>query len=199
MFNINNIIRKFINKEPLTEKEKFNIINSNRVKKEVLKYLSIRFSNLTIDVLGNFKGNIFDLMDKGLLEGWCWQTTETSIIFLNDDDYIERGNLKLGEYQYYYHSWICFKYKNIEYVFDPCLDILCKKSLYIKLFEPDIKGRVTSKKVKENFVNNFNLIEKDEIHITGNDNVNSSMYRNNTKYKVEIEKGKVKKLEAHYY
>lgn len=62
-------------------------------------------------------------MVKGNLEGWCWQTTESAIIFLNDDDYIERGTLKFDtETPGYYHSWICFKFDDIEYVFDPCLN-----------------------------------------------------------------------------
>ena len=94
-----------------------------------------------------------DLMKLGLLEGWCWQTTETAIMFLNDEDYIERGNLiferysDVNEYKYF-HSWICFKYNNEEYIFDPCLDLLCKRNLYHKIFEVEIMGIVCAKNVR---------------------------------------------------
>ncbi len=80
-----------------------------------------KLSELYIKVLSDYKGSIFELMHMIKLEGWCWQTTESAIIFLNDDDYIERGYLKLNEgKRKYYHSWICFKFNNIEYIFDPC-------------------------------------------------------------------------------
>lgn len=41
--------------------------------------------------------------------------------------------------------------------------------------------------------------KKHEIHITGNDDISSPMYRNSTGYKAEIEDGKIKKLVAHFY
>ena len=49
-------------------------------------------------------------------------------MFLEDEDYIERGNLIFERYDEkitynYFHSWICFKYKDEEYVFDPYLNL----------------------------------------------------------------------------
>lgn len=227
MFEVSSIIKKLMNKEPLTEQERFKILNSKKVKPEVLEYLSSRFETLTIEICGDYEGNVLELMQRGLLEGWCWQTTETSIVFLNDNDYIERGNLKFGEYKSYYHSWICFVFDNEEYVLDPCLDLLCKKSLYSKIFETEVKGKSTAKEVRdflidcvlnpkskekdtsetekaaEEFMKKFfgSALDrqKDETHISGNDNVDSPMYRNNTGYKAEIENGKIRKLVAHYY
>ena len=165
------------------------------------------------------------------LEGWCWQTTESSIIFLNDNDYIERGNLIFERYKLldkkYYHSWINFSYNDLEYTFDPCLNILCDKKIYQEVFETDIMGRVNANEVRDELINailnpkskkidnssSSKFIDKfmkkyfgdtleqkkDEIHITGNDDVNSPMYRNSTGYKAEIEDGKIKKLVAHFY
>ncbi len=219
------VIIKLFNKNALTERERFEFLRQKQVKTEILEYLSSRFKNLYIEICGDYEGNILDLMKKKLLEGWCWQTTETAIVFLNDDDYIERGNLKFKEYKDYYHSWICFKFKNEEYVFDPCLNLLCKKCWYYKIFEIEVKGKVTGKdvlgnliyqiknpklrddsestkearKFVETFFGNAMNSQKTETHINGNDDVTSPMYRNNTGYKASIENGKVKSLVAHYY
>lgn len=146
----------------LTVEKRFDIINAKRVKSEVLEYLKSRFNNLIIEILGDYKGNIFDLMKQGYLEGWCWQTTETSIVFLDDEDYIERGDLKFEENYYYHHSWICFKYEKGEYILDPCLNILCKKDLYHKIFEVDIKGRVTAKQVRDELISKISAPKREE-------------------------------------
>jgi hypothetical protein len=103
--------------------------------------------------MGDFEGTLFELMVKGNLMGWCWETTESAIVFFNDDDYIERGNLNLdNKTPEYYHSWICFKYGNEEYVLDPCLTILCKKKDYERMFTPNIKATIPAKDVKEELI-----------------------------------------------
>lgn len=175
-------------------------------------YLSSKFQNLTIIIPENQRGNIFDLMNRKLLEGWCWQTTETSIVFLKENDYIERGYLKLNQYEDYYHSWICFRYKNEEYVFDPCLEILCRKEVYTSIFETDIKGIVEAKKVREFLIDSIHkskymrwkntgvYIERNisKVKIVGNGDVTAPMYGNNTEYEVEIDNRKTKRLVAYY-
>ena len=52
--------------------DKFKIIRANKVYDEVYKYLESHFDNLKIEILGDYEGNLMDLMNKGLLEGWCW-------------------------------------------------------------------------------------------------------------------------------
>ena len=189
-----------------------------------------KLNNLHIEVLGKYEGSLFELMPVGKLEGWCWQTTESAIVFLNDDDYIERGNLRFDEKTpEYYHSWICFKFNGTEYVLDPCLSFLCKKSDYSKIFKIDVKGKVSAKEVKEelirqvtapkeednskahqafqSFMKSFmgksydSYIEskKDEVIVYGPEDVNSPLYRNAAGYKTEIDNGRVKKLTVHYY
>jgi len=180
-------------------KKRFDIVNSKRIDTKVLEYLVNRFANLKINICGDYEGTLIQLMKKGLLEGWCWQTTETSIVFLNDEDYIERGNLKFSKYKNYYHSWICFKYEDFEYVLDPCLNILCDKTLYYETFEIEVKGKATAKEVKNALIDSINKYKKiNETSIFGDEDVNAPMYRNNTYYKAEIENGKVKKLAARY-
>lgn len=203
------------------------MINSN-VSEEVLKYLQSKLNNLYIEILSKEKTPILKLMENNKLEGWCWETTESAILFLNDDDYIERGNLYFKNNKNgYYHSWVCFKYKNIDYVLDPCLNILCMKDEYIEYFNPTVIGTVTSKNVKEEFIRQVttpkreekksepvlqfmkfleeicsdSCIEKrkNEIIIHGPEDVNTPFYRNGCGYITELENGKVKKLLAHYY
>lgn len=168
MFGINEILSKLINNKPLTEEEKFKILRSKRIDQKVVGYLINILGQLHIEVLGEYDGSLFELMPFGKLEGWCWQTTESAIVFFDDNDYIERGNLNLDERTpEYYHSWICFKYNGVEYVLDPCLSFLCKKRDYYKIFEIDVKGSVTAKAVREELIRQVTSpkeIENIEIH-----------------------------------
>lgn len=230
MIGINDILEKVICGEPLTEEDRFKILRSKRIEPKVVEYLMEKLNNLYIEVLGDYKGSLFELMPVGKLEGWCWQTTESAIVFLNDDDYIERGDLKFDETTpKYYHSWMCFKYDDVEYVLDPCLNLLCKKDDYSKIFEVDVKGRVSAKDVKEELIRQittpkkednsrahksferflkrqlgdsyekYNEKKQNEVIVHGPENVNTPLYRNGAGYKTEIENEKIKKLTVHYY
>lgn len=140
----------------MTEDERFKILKDNRASIEVYKYLKERLENLTIKVVKN-EGSVLELMKKHVLIGWCWQTTESTIVFLNDNDYIERGNLLFEDdellIKIYYHSWINFQYRDMEYTFDPCLNILCAKKLYQEVFETEVRGIVSAKEVRDELIN----------------------------------------------
>ena len=211
----------------LDRQKRFDILRDNMASDEIFKYLENRLQALTIEVCGDYTGLTLDLMRQKALEGWCWQTTESAIVFLLDNDYIERGNLVLDKYTNYWHAWINFHVKNMEYAFDPCLNILCERKLYQEVFETDVKGIVNANIVRDKLIDSIlnpkpkrisnspssihakNFMkkyfgdslerQKDEVHISGNDDVTSPMYRNNTGYKAEIEDGKIKKLVAHFY
>lgn len=225
MVGIKEILNKMLYNKPLTEEEKMVYLNSKRIKPEILEYLCNCFKNLYIEILAKYEGNLFELMKAGKLEGWCWQTTESAIVFLKDDDYIERGNLKLDDKTLeYYHSWICFKYDGVEYILDPCLNILCKKSDYFRIFEVKVLGKVSSKEVKEELIRQITTKDekvseihkemesfwkrilgnsyeskKDEVVVHGPEDVNTPLYRNGAGYKTKIEDGKIKKMTVHYY
>ena len=206
MYGINEILRKNFFKKPLTDAEKFEILHSKKIDIRVVIYLMKKLQYLQIEVLGKYDGNLFDLMNSGKLMGWCWQTTESEIVFLDDDDYIERGYLYFDErYAKYYHSWICFNYNGIEYVFDPCLNLLCKKKDYSKMFETDVKGKVFAKEVKEELVRQIISSTEDkeqnrnEVIAHGPEDVNTPLYRNGAGYKTELKNGKIKKMTVRYY
>ena len=230
MIGVIDILKKVIFGEPLTEEDRFKILRSKRIEPKVVEYLMEKLNDLYIEILGDYEGSLFELMPVGKLEGWCWQTTESAIVFFNDDDYIERGDLKFGEITpKYYHSWICFKYDGVEYVLDPCLNFLCKKDDYSKIFEVDVKGRVFAKDVKEELIKqitspkkednsrahkSFERVleqifgdsyekykeeKKNEVIVDGPENVNTPLYRNGAGYKAEFTDGKIKKLTVHYY
>ena len=120
------------NVSSLDEHERFNLIHSFGIDSNAWQYLEIKLKHLHINILGEHKGNILDLMCKGLLDGWCWQTTESAIVFLEDFDYIARGDLKFGKHRNYWHSWICFKFNDKMFVFDPCLQILVEQYIDAK-------------------------------------------------------------------
>lgn len=227
---LNNYISKKEKVYGKTEKmKKFEKIRSHKVSKKTLEYLKPHFDHLKIKILDDCEGNIMDLMKKEKLNGWCWGTTETAILFLNDNSYIQRGNLKFDEEEIYYHSWIIFKFKGKEYTFDPCLNLLCKKTIFDRVFEVEVKGQVSAKEVKEYFISYVTNPPKKELskekkeyserikkilasiigeealnnkgEIMGPDqtDINDPMYRNDVGYKAKIENGKVKQLVAHYY
>ena len=207
----------------LNEYERFNLINQLDIDNSVFKYVKTRLKNLSIEIGGDYEGNVIELMNKGLLEGWCWQTTESAIVFFKDDDCIERGNLTFSTYKKYWHSWIYFTFDDIAWVFDPCLQILLEKNIYYHIFEiNEIAGVVNAKSVREDLIYRINHRErgkpnksesyishflekyiserqKNETHISGNDDVKSPMYRNNTGYTATIDNGTINTLIAHYY
>ena len=199
----------------LNEHERFKLISQLDIDNSVFEYVKTRLKNLSIEIGGDCKGNVIELMNKGLLEGWCWQTTESSIVFFNDDDCIERGDLKFDAYNKYWHSWICFTFNGIVWVFDPCLQIIVEKNIYYHIFEiNEVAGVVNAKSVKEYLIYRINHHEKEklneseslaqyiferqkyETYIVGDDDVKSLMYRNNTGYTATIDNGTINTLIA---
>ena len=119
----------------------------------------------------------------------------------------------------YYHSWICFNYNGIDYILDPCLNILTKKNYYERIFNTEIITKINAKEVKKTFVNGVKNYKpkdysdsyipeflkelykqkEDEVHIKQKNNVNEPFYRNGSGYRTELKDKKIKKLTAHYY
>ena len=94
------------------EKERFDILENEKIDKKVYYYLKNLLNELKIEISNRYEGNLFDLMKKGKLEGWCWQTTETAALFMQDNDIVYRGDLYFNKYKTYYHAFIQFDYED---------------------------------------------------------------------------------------
>ena len=183
----------------------------------VINYLKERLSNLYIKIGGIYQGNIFDLMNQNALEGWCCQTTESAIVFLDDNDYLERGYLTVENiHSRYYHSWICFNYNSVDYVFDPVLNLITKKNYYERLFNTNVLVKIKASELKKELINKITsykpkecknkvlkeLCDKyknEEAIISVPDDITEPLYRNNSGYKMKHNNNKIKELKAHYY
>ena len=85
----------------MDEKERFDLLEKEKIDKEVYFYLKDMFENLNIEIVGRYQGKLFELMKSEKLEGWCWQTTETAALFMPDDVAIYRGDLYFNKYKTY--------------------------------------------------------------------------------------------------
>ena len=180
-----------------TKKERIDYVNEHQVEREVLNYLIRTYQNLEIKKTPSRETNLLMLMKMQVLMGWCWETTETAVVLL-DDARIERGNLYTSKFTCYEHSWIVFNYKDKEYVFDPCLEFLCESHIYKDAFETEVQASVPSQEVRDYLIDHIKYAH-DEVVIKEQYNITDPMYRNGVGYKAEIEDGKIKKLKAHYY
>lgn len=150
----------------MTEKERFDLLMNEKIDQNVLYYLQFLFKYLNIEICGRYKGTLIELMKKGRLEGWCWQTTESAVLFMPDDSIIYRGDLYFSDYKKYYHSFIVFTLNAKDYVFDPCLGLINTAPLYFETFDVDVKGSVTAKEVKDYFVNYINNPPKRDSYVS---------------------------------
>lgn len=214
----------------LNVNEKLEILRKQKINLKIKEYLDNILKDLTIEVLGNPEDNILNLMKKEKLEGWCFETTESSISFFKDNDCIERGVLFLDSYTpIYYHSWISFKYEGKDYVFDPCLNVICEKKYYYYLFKAKIKSRINSKIVKKELLklisapktkynpeveylvdelfkeilkdkyDDYKKDKENEVRISGTGNIEDPFYINGCGYKVETKENEIIKIKVHYY
>ena len=103
---------------------------------ELLKYLTNKLKDVEVRVGGCSKDKIINLINLNMLEGWCWQSSETCALMFEDTDYVERGNLYFNDNKEnpYFHSWINFEFNGEEYVLDPALNFLCLREKYFKTF-----------------------------------------------------------------
>lgn len=106
---------------------------------------------------------------------------------------------------------------------------MCKKNDYSKIFEINVKGKVSAKEVREELIkqvtslkekynseshkafenfmksfmgdsyNGYKEKRKNEVTVHGPEDVNTPLYRNGAGYKTEISNGKIKKMVVHYY
>lgn len=195
--------------------QRFKLIEKAENRSTVLEYLTERLKGLTIEIGADPGRNIVYLMKRGELVRWCWQTTESAVVCLNDDACIERGHLKGGYGKFgkikneklLWHSWICFSFEDTLWVFDPCLGIIVEKDIYYHIFEiSKVAGRVSAKDVKEDLITRLlfsndkgSTGEKNSVLIWGTEDVNAPMYMTGVRYTALFNNGSISTLTAHYY
>ena len=67
----------------LNEEQRFKIINRKKIPLSVINYLNGILKDIYI-TLENNSGYLLDLMKQEKLTGWCFQTTESAIVFFDD-------------------------------------------------------------------------------------------------------------------
>lgn len=221
--SIDNIISDIEKNDSYKEEQKrLKIIASHRAKDDVYEYILSLVKNLKIEVASSQAHPAEKLI--GNLVGWCWQTTESMAVFFPDSASVIRGNIFFSKNDIYYHSWLCFVYKGKQYIFDPCFNYLCSKKIFDKTFEVEEMANVPVKEIRDCMIYTAkNPIKKEleygseasrkfmktffgniEIRDTGiempySNDVNAPFYRNNSRYKIEMEDEKIKALTVHYY
>lgn len=202
------------------------MIDKEIEKAKVTSYLAERLAPLTIEKDNGKPTSVIELAKSESLIGFCWESTQTCSLFFNDDDYIERGIVMLGEDPFYNHSWICFKLDGKEYVFDPALNQIATKERFYERFKIDegrICSRISVKDIRSYFLRYLkdptmresqtqyqrsryvdfdeSLIKQFEEGniIVGTGNMDDPFFAGVVSYKPTFEGDKIKKLEAHIH
>ena len=181
---------------------------------ELLEYLTEILKNVEIKLGGCSEEKAIDLINRNLLESWCWQSSETCALMFQDTDYVERGNLYFNDEKTneYFHSWISFEFDCKEYVLDPSLNFLCPKEKYFKTFNVELKGVVTVGELKQEFkkqiknkqakiksISKFKSVENPHIVIDGVEDVFAPFFRSDIGCVATIENDEIKSITANYY
>jgi len=189
---------------PIHEDERIAYLQEKEIDNYVISYISQLLNGLKIDIMSLYNGRILDLMSQNKLIGWCWQTAETASIFFDDNDYVERGYLFLDPHrQEYFHSWIAFTFNNNQYIFDPCLNIICERYDFFRIFQVKTVSRIKTKVIKNSLKSRIDYnSEKNtdyEILIPGTEDINGPFFRGTRKYDININKKKILNLHALFY
>ena len=178
---------------------RFAILQQNTVSVKVKKYVDISVRNVEIEIGTEKRTEAIVLAQKGLLEGWCWQTTEFLSPFFNEKSFICRGDLHFSPNEKYYHAWLEFALNNNYYVFDPCLNILCPKEQYDSIFEVEVMSKIPSEKVKKELIEYILSCDEKGVYISGTNNIDDVFYRTNSRVNGKAKKDKILTLVPHYY
>lgn len=174
--------------------ERVNSIKDFIINPKVIAYVEGLFQELTIHIAGVDATDLFTLMRSGELYRYAFETTETISVFFDDEDYLVRGDIKIGTYKEMFHSWLCFTFDGIEYVIDPSLNILCRKDIYEEIFETTINTKVMAISVKKKLVD-LMLSSRKNKEV---DKLSSPLYDNSFRYEGTIIDKKIKSLSVHY-
>jgi hypothetical protein len=166
----------------------------------VTKYIKQRLNPVTISKSPFGTASAIEMINEGNLEGYCWQSAIFLSVFFNNSDLVSRGDVILPDYYGdYFHSWIELKYKGQEYVFDPALDILRKKSDYYQELEVKLKHQIPVEIIKAELIDLVRNSQKKAIFVLGTNNIKDVFFRTNSQVIAEVRENRVKKLAVKFY
>ncbi|MCH5166399.1 MAG: hypothetical protein J1F35_00770 [Erysipelotrichales bacterium] len=196
--------------------EFYHVIRENPAPKEVIDYIYNVILPLKVKIQGNDIMPARCLFHQGKFLSWCWETTQTMAPLIQDA-YIARGILffkrrypvydpKMIEYFNYNHAWIYFMYDGDEYVFDPCLKIICSRSLYDEVFEVNIIKEIPTIEVKQEMLDTLVsagiCLDKEnniyKVNILGTWSKWNNFYTGDIDYTAKLHDNKILNLEAIY-
>ena len=215
MVIMNNAIAYLLRNEENRTSEFYHVLKENPVSKDVIDYIYNVILPLKVKIRDNDKMPARCLYNQGKFLGWCWETTQT-IAPLIENAYIARGYLyfkrrnfdepSLIEYDSYEHAWLYFIYNGCQYVFDPCLKIICTRSLFDDLFEVILTKEFDTYDVKQEFIDTLKYcgtcLDREKAiykaNIRGTESKWSNIYMGNIDYIATLGDNRILSLEAYY-
>lgn len=195
--------------------EFYHILRTNPVKQEVIDYIYNIILPLKVKVRDNEMIPARCLFNQGKFIGWCWETTQTIAPLISNASIVRgyiffKGRNKdipsLIEYKTCEHAWIYFEYNGVEYAFDPCLKIICLRSLYDETFEVNITKEIPTLSVGQEICDALLSAEPSldgenkiyKVNIRGSRSKCNNIYAGNIDYIAKFQNNKILSLEAHY-
>lgn len=208
----------------MSSDEKYRIIATKRASKDVVNYVFASLKELEIEIPGKEALRAENLVYMGLLDGFCFESTEAMAIFF-DKAYVVRGHFTLDGKKYY-HAWIEILYEGQLYVFDPTANIICLKKDFDDIFKPYLQASISASIIRSALMDVLNSEGKSYIpefddetnvevkkfgdflasmgvdhgkSVPYSSDLASPFYHNKSAYKGIIEDNKIKSLRAHFY
>jgi hypothetical protein len=153
--------------------------------------------NADISIARDQPASALKYMKEGLLEGWCWQSTNTLSVLFNDPDVIARGSLdiRLGNYE---QSWIEFNRSRQDFVLDPALNILSSKKNYYESLNAEKRHEVSAAMAKKALLELANGSDQ-EVYIAGTNDPTDPFFRMNSNVAIQTNGKKIRKIKSHFY
>lgn len=179
------------------QQKKFRLAREAEADYSSRSYIYEKINGVTIRTDSLKEQNIIPLIEKKILTGWGYETTSL-LTALFDEANLVRGDLELWVTEPYHHSWIEINIDGLVYCFDPCLNILCLKSDFNKIFNPTVKAKIPAKAIKDKLIN-YIVNDQNSGFVRGTDDITSEFYHMLAKVDGTVENNHIKSLNVKYY
>lgn len=183
----------------LEQDKRFALLKQNESNIFIRNYVDYLIKNVSIKLPCREYERVSKLSKNGSLLGWCFQTSVFLAPFLGSDCFVCRGNIYFHKKQYggYYHSWLEFKIRDINYVYDPCLNYLGLKEIYDCILSTEVYKKISSTDIEKYLVDVLSNSNND-ILINYKDDIDEIFYRTDASLSGVVRNGKIKSLLPKY-